>query len=89
MDQIAAAMRALEGGDAGSSDGALEDDFVLAATTVCACASPRCCGYLWLRCCCSVFAKPHTWTHSPTTTECRDTLVSFPQPEGEHLCEHL
>ena len=42
VDQIAAAMRALEGADAGSTDGALEDDFVLAATTVCTCASTCC-----------------------------------------------
>lgn len=54
VDQIAAAMRALEGEDAGSSDGALEDDFVLAATTVRACASTCCCRCLLRHCCCSM-----------------------------------
>lgn len=59
VGQIAAAMRALEGEDAGSSDGALEDDFVLAATTVRARASTTICRCLSAHCCCYNTPRTH------------------------------
>ena len=59
MDQIAAAMHALEGKDAGSSDGALEDDFVMAATTVRAHASTCICRGLSTHCSCCNYTRTH------------------------------